>query len=147
MLLPIWPTLAIYRGDAAFGDAAAQRAVERLQQEIEPDDVVVIDPYASPLWAAMINTWSSPTPWYSLPIVLPGASASEIAAEPAPEVVDLFGRLLDSSSTVWYVAVGEVPPGSRDSKLRWLQEHAALEMEITLADVSPAIVLRGYRGN
>ena len=60
-------------------------------------------------------------------------------------MVELFGRLLDSSSTVWYITVGDVPPGSRDSKLRWLEEHAVLETEIPLADVSPAIVVRGYR--
>jgi hypothetical protein len=112
---------------------------------VKAGGVVVVDPYASRLWLAMINSWTSPVPWYSLPIVLPAASAGEVVAEPAPEVVELFAQLLDSSSTVWYVAAAEVPPGSRDPKLRWLEEHAALETEIALADISPVIVLRAYR--
>jgi len=149
LVIPIWPSLGISAGDPAFaGDQPVySQLIDRLQDEVRPGDAVVVDPYASPLWAAMINTWSSPTPWYSLPIVLPGVSAAEAVAEPAPEVAELFGLLLDSSSTVWYVAVGDVPPGSRDSKLRWLEEHAVLETEIALADVSPAIVLRGFRDN
>jgi hypothetical protein len=149
LIFPIWPALRIYDGDPAFGgdQPAYRELIDRLQDEAPPGDAVIVDSYASPLWSAMINTWTSSVPWFSLPIVLPGASAADVVAEPAPEVVELFGRLLDSSSTVWYVAVGEIPPGSRESKLRWLEEHAALEMEIALADVSPAIVLRGFRDN
>jgi hypothetical protein len=147
LIFPIWPALRIYDGDPAFGgdQPAYRELIDRLQDEAPPGDAVIVDPYASPLWSAMINTWTSPVTWYSLPIVLPGASVADVVAEPAPEVVDLFGRLLDSSSTVWYAAVGEVPPGSRDSKLRWLEEHGVFVGEIVLEGVSPAIVLRAYR--
>jgi hypothetical protein len=48
---------------------------------------------------------------------------------------------------VWYAASGEVPPVSRESKLRWLEEHGIFVGEIVLEGVSPAIVLRRYRGN
>jgi len=95
---------------------------------------------------AMINSWNSPVAWYSLPIELPGIPSEETpGAAPAPEVVDLFGRLLDSWSTVWYAADGEVPPGSLESKLHWLEEHGTFVGEIVLEGVSPAIVLRAYR--
>jgi hypothetical protein len=149
VVLPIWPALRIYEDDPAFGgdQAIYQQVVARLQEEVQPGDTVIVDPYASLLWGAMINTWSSPAPWYALPIELPGASPAEVVAEPAPEVVALFRRLLDSSTTVWYAAVGEVPPGSRESKLRWLEEHGMFVGDIVLEGVSPAIVVRGYRDN
>jgi hypothetical protein len=149
LVFPIWPALRLYEGDPAFGgdQPVYRQLIDRLQDEVRPGDAVIVDPYASPLWSAMINTWSSPVPWYALPIVLPGASAADVVAEPAPEVVNLFGRLLDSSSTVWYAAAGEGPPGSRESKLRWLEEHGTFVGEIVLEAVSPEIVLRAYRDN
>jgi hypothetical protein len=147
LIFPIWPALRLYRADPAFGgnQPVYRLLIDRLGEEVGPGDAVVIDPYASPLWGAMINDWSSPVPWYSLPIELPGASEAELVAEPGPEVQALLRQLLDSSATVWYAAAGEVPPASAQSKLQWLEQHAALAQEIVLGDVTPAIVLRAYR--
>ena len=147
IVFPLWPMLSVYRTDPAFGgDRPGYRAiVQSLQEEVKAGGVVVVDPYASRLWLAMINTWNSPVAWYSLPIELPGIPSEETpGAAPAPEVVDLFGRLLDSS-TMWYAAVAEVPSESLESKLRWLEEDGTFVGEIVLEGVSPAIVLRAYR--
>jgi hypothetical protein len=144
-LLPIWPALALYRGDTAFGGAEDQRAVDRLRLEVEPGDVVVIDPYASPLWSAMINTWASPVHWSSLPIELPDPYTAGAPGDLPPEVEALFRQLLSSSTTVWYVASANAPAPSVQAKLNWLAENASLTREIVVEIEGSSSVLRGFR--
>jgi len=69
LMLPLAPGLPLLRDDPAAGGSrpGVRAAIESLAEEARPRDVVLVEPYAGPLWQAMMNQWDGPATWYSLP--------------------------------------------------------------------------------
>jgi hypothetical protein len=75
LILPLYPSLRVYREDPAAGGGRStyQEMLTWLAPQIQPDDLVIVDSYGTPLWQFMMNHWAPPVPWYSLPYA-PGRS-------------------------------------------------------------------------
>ncbi|MCB2179573.1 hypothetical protein KQH54_00460 [bacterium] len=68
LLLPIFLLIG-YRSDPIYFASwePLQAAVQRLEQEVTADDVVVVAAYQTPAWYYLMNFGRLSTPWYSLP--------------------------------------------------------------------------------
>jgi hypothetical protein len=69
LVFPFFPMLQVLRPDPAWGgDRPELKAiVTRVADAANADDLILVDSYGSPLWRLMLNRWTSPVQWYSLP--------------------------------------------------------------------------------
>lgn len=105
-----------------------QDAVTRLEQEIQPGDVVVVDSYATPLWSFMMNSWNSANVWYSLPFEILSVS-NPVVTSPSPALaaaIDLFHDLSMKTTRVWYLGSSDAPDFAGGRKVAWLDENFVL---------------------
>ena len=128
---PIVPTQWLVKDDPALGMDQPEFAMwlNWADGHVGSQDTVVVDSYASPLWAFMCNTWRLGTPWYSLPFRAPGVAP--------PAELDAAAQAVLSEATspghvLWLVRVGE--PENMQQAPAWLAG---------LPDAEPAAAFQG----
>ncbi|MEX0787157.1 MAG: phospholipid carrier-dependent glycosyltransferase [Anaerolineales bacterium] len=122
-----------------------QDAVTRLEQDIQPGDVVVVDSYATPLWSFMMNSWHSANVWYSLPFEI-SAVSDPVGTAPSPATtaaIDLFQELSMKTPRVWYLGSSDAPDFALGRKVEWLDDNFVLAIAESYAG-SGRTVLRLY---
>jgi hypothetical protein len=114
---PAW-----YARDSHLGEAIAYVAAG-----IEDGDVLLVDAYGTPAWARVLNEWSLPSRWYSLPFEIPGAQA---ASTPVlqPDVARLLEQLLAGETRLWLLTSSDAPDYLARNERLWLESHARLMM-------------------
>jgi hypothetical protein len=112
---PAW-----YGGAAEIGAAIAYA-----EAEAEGEDVVLVDAYGTSAWFRMMNEWSVPVRWYSLPFEIPQAETGPIG-EPQADVVHMMEVLLARGERVWLIASSDAPDYLMQDERTWLEHHAAL---------------------
>jgi len=125
-LAVLWGAGSTLRTDPAWyaNDAETEQAIELAEAEARTGDVVLIDSYATPIWFRMMNEWSRPVRWYSLPFEIPG---TEVDPSPHPDVVRLLEGLLSGGGRIWLVASSAAPDYLEADERTWLAEHSRLE--------------------
>jgi hypothetical protein len=130
LVLPLFPTLRILSYDpmATLGRLEFQQALAWVEGGIEPEDVVVVDSYGTPLWAYMMQTWSLPVRWYSLPFEIPGAPGvgTTHGGPPSRAAIDLFETLGDEYRRLWYISSSEAPDSGFAREIGWLDREFTL---------------------
>jgi hypothetical protein len=112
---PAW-----YAGSTRLGEAIAYVA-----SGIEDGDVLVVDAYGTPAWYRLLNEWSSPARWYSLPFEIPGTPAASTPG-PQADVVRLFEELLAGEARIWLLTNSDAPDYLAHDERTWLEGHARL---------------------
>jgi hypothetical protein len=105
-LLAPMALLGAARSDPAWGGDRPEyeQASEWVQTQARGGDLVLVESYGSPLWAYLLNRWSSPLPWVSLPFDIPGPEAGSVD----PWVIDLVSSTPDLHR-VWLITSTEAP--------------------------------------
>jgi len=69
LVFPFYPSLPVLRSDPYWGgDRPELTAIAtRVADAARAGDLILVDSYGSPLWRLMLNQWTSPLRWYSLP--------------------------------------------------------------------------------
>ncbi len=146
-VFPVFPTLWVARGDPHFGGDRPEfsQALAAWEADGREGDLVVVDSYGTPLWAHMLNRWSTPVAWYSLPFEIPGSTA--LQALPAGELgeasLELFGKLRFSRERLWYFGSSEAPDYGLRREPAWLDSHLTLVERRALSGLS-VVDLRIY---
>lgn len=112
---PAWHTQ-----DPRLGEAIAYVA-----SGIEEGDVLLVDAYGTPAWYRVLNEWSSPARWYSLPFEIPGTQAGSTPG-PHPDVVRLLEGLLAGETRLWLLTSSDAPDYLARNERTWLEGHARL---------------------
>ncbi|MFA9403776.1 MAG: ArnT family glycosyltransferase [Anaerolineales bacterium] len=109
LILPLFPSLPLYVDDPAAGGGRStyHEMLASLAPQLQPDDLVVVDSYGTPLWHFMMNHWSNPTPWYSLPYKSGETSALSVLA--LSELIEIRGMTADR---VWLLQSADAPDPS-----------------------------------
>jgi hypothetical protein len=106
LILPLFPSLPLYVDDPAAGGGRStyHEMFTSIAPQLQPDDLVVVDSYGTPLWHFMMNHWSSSTPWYSLPYKSGGTSDQSTSA--LSELIEIRGMTADR---VWLLHSADAP--------------------------------------
>lgn len=114
---PVAPAQWLVKNDPALGrtQPAFRMWSAWADAHVGSQDTVVVDSYASPLWAYMSNAWRMDVAWYSLPFRGPGV--------PPPSVLDAAAQLVLSEAhrtghVVWLVGAGS--PADMRQAPAWL---------------------------
>jgi len=120
--------LGAARDDPAWGGGRPEyrEASELAQAQAHPGDLVLAESYGSPLWAYLLNRWSSPLPWYSLPFDIPGTEAGSVD----PWVNELVSRTL-APHRVWLITSSEAPGYTSSAPQAFLRERLGAGSEWT----------------
>jgi len=113
--------------DPAWNGGAPEidQAISYAKAEAEGEDVVILDAYGTLAWFRMMNEWSGPVRWYSLPFEMTGTEEGGMA-EPQADVVRLLEELLANGGRVWLIASSEAPDYLALDERTWLEHHATL---------------------
>jgi len=100
LAFPFFPMLGVLRPDPAWGGDRPELTaiVARVADAASADDLLLVDSYGSPLWRFMLNRWTSPVEWYSLPEELGLPSAEPVVP---PELRLLVQGALQEGHTIW----------------------------------------------
>jgi hypothetical protein len=107
------------------GVGEIDQAISYAEAQAGGEDVVLLDAYGTPAWFRMMNEWSKPVRWYSLPFEIPGTEGGSMA-EPQADVVRLLEELLAGGGHVWLIASSDAPDYLTLDERTWLEHHAAL---------------------
>jgi hypothetical protein len=147
VLVPVFPTLDLYRDDPALGGGRPEfeGALAWLEAEIEPQDVVVMDSYGTALWAFLMNRWREPVRWYSLPFEIPGSPGVDLApgGRPSEEAVALFEQLGMNAGRLWYLTSQDAPDYGLGREVAWLEGHYQCVVRKDFAGAT-VVELRAY---
>jgi hypothetical protein len=104
LALPISSTLLVYANDTHAGGwrTSSEEAINLLESKILPGDVVVLDSYGMPLWHYMMNHWSNPNQWYSLPYA--PYRTSELTTQVLSEIINSRENGVER---LWILSSGE----------------------------------------
>jgi hypothetical protein len=118
---------AAWASDPAWHGGAAEidQAISYAKADVGAEDVVLLDAYGTPAWFRMMNEWSKPVRWYSLPYEIPEAEGGG-TTEPQPDVVRMLEELLARSEHVWLIASSDAPDYLMLDERTWLEHHATL---------------------
>jgi hypothetical protein len=109
LILPLAPGLPLLKGDPAAGggDPALRAAIGSLAAEVQPEDWVLVEPYAGSLWHAMMNRWDGAVVWYSLPDRRCSTADERCAGETS--YAQALGDLLEepiAPARLWHLCAG-----------------------------------------
>jgi hypothetical protein len=126
-----------WRSDPAWYGGAAEigAAIAYAGAEADGEGVVLLDAYGTPAWFRMMNEWSGPVRWYSLPFEIPGTEGVSMA-EPQADVVRLLEQLLAGDGRVWLIASSDAPDYLMLDERTWLEHRAALVESRTFSEGS-----------
>jgi hypothetical protein len=110
LAFPFFPMLGVLRPDPAWGGDRPELSaiVERVADAASADDLLLVDSYGSPLWRFMLNRWTSPVEWYSLPEELGLPSAEPVVP---PELRLLVQAAVHRDQTVWLLCSSLIDMG------------------------------------
>lgn len=129
-IIPIFPGLLLLRADPIWGGYRTEttRTVSYVSLESRAGDVVLVDPYGSPLWKAWMNLWDQPIRWYSLPFETPGLNPEPSASPLVRNTTsDLLSGLALTNSRLWYVTSSWAPDFMFNEEIDWLDSNYKLE--------------------
>jgi len=100
LVLPFFPMLPVLRSDPSWGGNRPELTAiaTRTANAAGADDLILVDWYGSPLWRFMLNQWTSPLEWYSLPEEYGLPSAEPVVS---PELRLLVQSAVLEGQTVW----------------------------------------------
>jgi hypothetical protein len=129
--------LGAAREDPAWGGGHPEyrEASELLQAQANRGDLVLVESYGSPLWAYLLNRWSSPLPWFSLPFDIPGTEAGSVD----PWVNDLVSST-PAPHRVWLITSTEAPGYASSAPQALLRERLGAGSEWTFRGEDPTQV-------
>jgi hypothetical protein len=110
LAFPFFPMLGVLRPDPAWGGDRPELSaiVARVADAASADDLLLVDSYGSPLWRFMLNRWTSPVEWYSLPEELGLPSAEPVVP---PELRLLVQVAVHEDQTVWLLCSSLIDMG------------------------------------
>jgi len=127
---PVFPTLWAYRQDPELGGnrIELETALARLEAGAGAEDTIAVDAYGTALWRFMMNRWTSPVGWYSLPFEIPGSPGVDNAPGgiPAEATVLLFERARAGPGILWYLTSQDAPDYGLGRETAWLDAHFTL---------------------
>lgn len=130
LALPLFPSLAVLRRDpaAAMHQPELQQALEWMEADLRPDDTVVVDSYGTPLWRFLMQRWSAPARWYSLPFEIPGAAGvgTEPGGQPSNAAIQLFWQVEGGGGRLWYLWSDQAPDSGLGREIAWLDREFLL---------------------
>ena len=125
--------LITYRNDPAYYLKRLDffAAHEIVSNNVEPDDLVVIKSYGTPVWYFWMN-WAEPShDWISLPLYFPKPSLiEEYEITKKPEValdeatIKLFHELPTEYNRVWLVLPNDTPGAILNIEVDWLTNNS-----------------------
>ena len=124
LILPIYPSLSLYKHDPAAGGDRAEfdMMLSWIEPRIQHGDIVVVDSYGTSLWHYMMNHWRSSVPWYSLPYEIPGTTNVR-EDTPSLAFLDLIEALETSSERIWYLQTNDAPDFDLQRETKYLDQH------------------------
>ena len=130
--------LGAARGDPAWGGDRPEygQASEWVQTQARDGDLVLVESYGSPLWAYLLNRWSSPLPWVSLPFDIPGTEAGSVD----PWVNDLVSST-PAPHRVWLITSTEAPGSGSSAPQAFLRERLGTGSAWAFSGEDPTQVL------
>jgi len=144
---PVFPTLWVYREDPDFGGNRIEfaAALARLETAAGPEDTIVVDAYGTSLWRFMMNRWTGPLRWYSLPFEIPGSPGVDTApgGMPSEPAIDLFELAASRPGVLWYLTSADAPDYGLGREVAWLDAEFTLEAAETFPG-SQVVELREY---
>jgi hypothetical protein len=148
LALPMVPTLGAYQRDPVFGGDRPElaEAAAFLKDNTGAADLIVVDAYATPLWAYLMNRWDAPQPWYALPYEIPGSEGVRgdgSCSLPAMTVELLFDDVRPGSR-LFYVTSPDAPDYALGREICRLDAAYDLEASATFGDARP-VEVRVYR--
>ncbi len=147
MIAPVFPTLWVYREDPDFGGNRIEfaAALARLETAAGPEDTIVVDAYGTSLWRFMMNRWTGPLRWYSLPFEIPGSPGVDTApgGMPSEAAIDLFELAASRPGVLWYLTSADAPDYGLGREVAWLDAEFTLESAETFPG-SQVVELRAY---
>jgi hypothetical protein len=147
VIAPVFPALWAYREDPDLGGNRIEfeTAMARLEAGAEPEDTLVVDSYGTVLWGFMMNRWTAPVPWYSLPFEIPGSPGVDTApgAMPSEAEVLLFEQATAGPGMLWYLTSEDAPDYGLGRETAWLDARFTLVAAQTFPG-SQRVELREY---
>ena len=152
LILPIFPMLRIFDDDPAVAGNRPEltTAIAWVHEDGDAEDVVVIDSYGTPLWTACMYRWTSAVRWYSLPYEIPGSDGKGVVlgSEPSTATIELFYRLSNAHTRLWYITSDEAPDSGLGREVVWLDSRFRLvERQIFSGNARVEVRLYEFAGS
>jgi hypothetical protein len=133
--------------DPAFGGGRPEfeAALRTWESEGRLSDEVLIDSYGTPLWAFLMNRWTSAARWSSLPYEIPDPSLGSGPAAPSAPTLAILEAAEAGEGRIAYFASDEAPDAGLGREVTWLESHDRLIASAEFDGVT-RVVLRIYCG-
>lgn len=137
---------AALTSDPAWYGGATEigQAIDYARAEVETGDTLLVDAYGTPAWFRMMNEWSSPVRWFSLPFEIPGTNAGTMP-NPQPDVEALLEALLVQRGRLLLIVTSDAPDYLEHDEVGWLERNARLMEARTFSGPSRRIDVLTFR--
>ena len=125
VITPMYPSVKLLKKDPHFSSETITEIIRSASERVQKGDLVLVDSYGTRLWYQMLNSWTEPVPWYSLPYEIPGSESvgTVVGGQPARATLQLVEDLVTDFNRILYLTSSESPDYALQRELGWLDSQ------------------------